>query len=74
MILVRLAAVAAHRLVTLRDDFLTEYRKLDGPRELARSEMSCTAATTERAAAWDHDKRQPVTAARFGFSLRDGAS
>lgn len=28
---------------------------------------STTGASTERAASWDHDKRQPVTAARFGF-------
>jgi hypothetical protein len=75
MIPVRLAAIAAHRLVMLRDDFLAEYRKLDGPREPDSApgrppgEVSCTAASTELAASWDHDQRQPVTAARFGFSV-----
>lgn len=28
---------------------------------------STTAASTERAASWDHDRRMPVTASRFGF-------
>jgi hypothetical protein len=28
---------------------------------------SVTACGTERAPSWDHDKRRPVTAVRFGF-------
>jgi hypothetical protein len=28
---------------------------------------STTGASTERAPSWDHDKRSPVTAVRFGF-------
>jgi hypothetical protein len=59
-----------------------ELRKMDGPQPAAPSSpeppgtdesrhrydpASTTAASTERAPSWDHDKRHPVTAARFGF-------
>jgi hypothetical protein len=61
------------RLVaTVANDIITEYRRLtavpagDGPAQLP----SVTAADTERAPSWDHDKRSPAVAAHerpFGF-------
>jgi hypothetical protein len=70
VVLARILALIVHEIVT-------EYRKLDAPEttesDAPRQELSsCTSADTERAAAWDHDKRPPPVAARgrppFGFA------
>lgn len=70
--LARLIAVAIHEV-------REELRRLDAasapasPPEKNGEEQqrydlrSVTSLNTERAASWDHDKRTPVTAARFGF-------
>lgn len=67
--LIRVAAIAAHRLVSLREDFLTEYRQLGEPAVVTEDtpehrELSCTNASTERSG-WP-DLEVPATA--FGFS------
>jgi hypothetical protein len=61
----KLIAVVVHEVVT-------EYRKLDAPPESTLQDphrydpASTTAADTERAGSWDHDKTPPVTAFGFG--------
>lgn len=77
MMLIRLAALAAHRLVMARDEFFAEYRRLarlpgdDGEPGPVQAELSCTGVHIERAAGWDHDTQPPVRAG-FGFT-RPGA-
>ena len=53
--------------VRLAHEAVTEWRRLDTPEPEGGQEMSCVSADTERAAAWDHDKRRPVVAAKLGF-------
>ena len=65
--LAKIVALVIHEVVT-------EYRKLDhecrSEPERGYDVASTTAAETERATTWDHDKRVPATAAdvRFGFT------
>ncbi|HET9893674.1 MAG TPA: hypothetical protein VFQ44_01825 [Streptosporangiaceae bacterium] len=67
--LARLIALLIHELAT---PIISEYKRLDAPpppcpllhvdASRERDMASTTYATTERAPAWDHDKRPPATA------------
>jgi hypothetical protein len=64
--LAKIIALVIHEIVA-------EYRKLDTPPAVPQVDAmpgydvsSTTAASTERAASWDHDTKPPVKAFGFG--------
>ena len=72
--LARLTAILAREIL---GPVIDEWRRLeagtgcDRPHadEATAGQVSLISGMTERATGWDHDQRQPVTAARCGFSL-----
>jgi hypothetical protein len=72
--LARLTALLAREILA---PVIDEYRRLEAVTECGRPHaddppeqlLPVTSASTELAQRWDHDQRQPVTAARTGFSL-----
>jgi hypothetical protein len=71
-VIAHLAATAAHRLMSLRDEFLAEYRQLHEPPAAVEAvpehrELSCTNASTERSGSPDLE----VPATAYGFSPRN---
>ena len=72
--LARLVAILAHELLR---PVIEEYRRLEAGAECDRPHagdapeqlLPVTSAVTELAQRWDHDQRQPVTAAQAGFRL-----
>jgi hypothetical protein len=72
--LARIAAILAREIL---GPVIDEYRRLEAAPECTRPHaddppeqlLPVTSATTELAKGWDHDQRQPVTAAQAGFRL-----
>jgi hypothetical protein len=74
-VLAKLIALIIHELA---EPVVAEYRKLDGQPESRATDApgtdadaawlpTVTAADTEHAPQFDHDRRSPVTAAQVGF-------